>query len=211
MWWRDLRFQEARLRQRFATEVEVRDDALDLDVNVTRVPHNYCENILRAVVEKIRPDSLSHTITESNGSNTFPDLYLEFSNGYSYDFESKSWLSQYRRWQAASASKFQEALRENDDKYLRTWFVDFGLVAHDDSVEIWRTQVGRMWDFCDGRPRTGRGKVGLVSGRSGSPEELVWYGSDRDEELYANGIAMLQNLGVNVAPESYPSKSDLFL
>lgn len=182
----------------FKKESNVFDEDLDLNVNVTRVPSNYCENVLRAVVEIIRPESLKETIVEPNGRNSFPDLKINFTNGFSYDFEVKSWLSYQRQWQAAKVSLFKEALESKDDKYLRTWYVDFSLIENEDSIEIYEINIGRIWDFADGDARSGSGCKNIKGSRGAlCPEELIWNGSDHDEELYHNGIDMLESLNIN--------------
>lgn len=181
----------------FENEVKVLDDGLNLSINVTRIPSNYCENILRSVVETIRPHSLKETIVEPNGRNSFPDLRMNFTNGFTYDFEVKSWLSYQRQWQAAKISKFQEALKVKDNKYFRTWYIDFSLIENEDSIEIYQTRVGRIWDFADGLARSGAGCTNIKGSRAArSPEELIWNGSDQNVDLYNNGIDMLEELEV---------------
>lgn len=194
--------------KRFAKEVEVYDDELQLNVNVTRIPSNYCENLVRACLHDLREGSIKQTLSEPNGRNTFPDLKVEFNNSFSYDFEVKSWLANRREWGAARVSQFQKSLRTENNKYLRTWFVDFSLVEHENSIEIRQTSIGRMWDFADGLARGGRGCTTIKGSRRGTPEKLVWYGSDSDDLLYNKGLDMLENLGVTCNRRLYGRSID---
>lgn len=183
--------------KRFAREATVFDSNLDREIVVTRVPSNYCENIMRAVLQDTRPKTLKTTEVEPNGGRSFPDLRVKFKNSFSYDFEVKSWTSVSHTWNVAKIKAFRECLQAKDPLYLNTWYVDFDLTPRNDAFEISHLRTGRIWDFCSAEGLTDRGTA-FRSNKRSTPEEFLWNASGKDQALYGNGVEMLRDLNVRV-------------
>lgn len=159
----------------FRTEYDLYDGDLNLTVSNTRSVSGYCEAIARTVIEGV--EGCSNVTHEPNGENTFPDLGATLDCGGAINFEVKSWRSKNRSWQGASCEQLNSALRRGDPVYLNSWYIDFDLTEESDGrVRINAITLGRIWEFCTGSGRTGRGKVGLSSGHkmSSSPKAFLY-------------------------------------
>lgn len=153
----------------FLLEHKHHDKELGLDLLDSTKACDYVEKIAHSVIRDQRKKSLTELQIEPNGHNTFPDLRAIFSNGFKVDFEVKSsYSSSHPSWQGASIKKFTEALLERDPYYLNAWFVSFNLSKLETSYRIDSIVVARIWEFCPGHARTGKGHRGLATQSRGS-------------------------------------------
>lgn len=150
--------------KRFLLERKYHDRELGLDLIDTTKPCDYVEKIAHSVIRSQRKKSLTEVQFEPNGHNTFPDLRAIFSNGFKVDFEVKSFYSTtHPSWQGASIKKLTEALLERDPCYFNAWFVSFKLSQLSTAYRIDSIDVRRLWEFCPGGARTGKGHRGLAA------------------------------------------------